>query len=98
MSEEQQPNLQIQGKLPAVKAGGMRIVQHKSPNNERPAKDAEDCTGLTQPVTVVSDKISGAHVKGNVEYTPQAAQVAHAPKPPMPVQQKPQIHIQQPRK
>lgn len=25
----------------------MRIVQHKTPNAERPAKDAEDCTGLT---------------------------------------------------
>lgn len=25
----------------------MRIVQHKSHNTERPAKDAEDCTGLT---------------------------------------------------
>lgn len=25
----------------------MRIVQHKTPNPERPAKDAEDCTGLT---------------------------------------------------
>lgn len=30
-----------------VKAGGMRIVQHKTPNTERPAKDLEDCTGLT---------------------------------------------------
>lgn len=30
-----------------VKAGGMRIVQHKAPAGERPAKDAEDCTGLT---------------------------------------------------
>lgn len=30
-----------------VKAGGMRIVQHKGLNPERPAKDAEDCTGLT---------------------------------------------------
>ncbi len=25
----------------------MRIVQHKTPNTERPAKDLEDCTGLT---------------------------------------------------
>lgn len=30
-----------------VKAGGMRIVQHKAPPNDRPAKDVEDCTGLT---------------------------------------------------
>lgn len=30
-----------------VKAGGMRIVQHKTPNTERAPKDLEDCTGLT---------------------------------------------------
>lgn len=34
----------------SVKAGGMRIVQHKTPNTERPAKDLEDCTGLTVSV------------------------------------------------
>ncbi|XP_053964786.1 uncharacterized protein LOC128867532 isoform X1 [Anastrepha ludens] len=80
------------------KAGGMRIVQHKAPNAERPAKDAEDCTGLTQPVAVNSMSVSGAPVKGNIDYTPQAAQVAHSPKPPSFVAQKPQINIQQPRK
>lgn len=30
-----------------VKAGGMRIVQHKTPHTERAAMDMEDCTGLT---------------------------------------------------
>lgn len=30
-----------------VKAGGMRIVQHKSGNSSKPAQDLEDVTGLT---------------------------------------------------
>lgn len=95
----------------------MRIVQHKAPASERPAKDAEDCTGLTvnmkvplyayvsqmvfllqQPVNVNSASVSGAPVKGNTDFTPAGAQVAHSHKPPVAVQQKPQIHIQQPRK
>lgn len=42
--------------------------------------------------------VSGAPVKGNSDYSPQAAQVAHSPKPPAHVSMKPQINIQQPRK
>ncbi|XP_037949083.1 death-associated protein 1 [Teleopsis dalmanni] len=94
---DEQPNL-VAGHPPAVKAGGMRIVQHKTPTIERAAKDAEDCTGLTQPVAVNTMSVSGAPVKGNSDYTPQAAQVAHSPKPPVHVPHKPQINIQQPRK
>lgn len=30
-----------------VKAGGMRIVQHKTGHKDAPAKDLEDVTGLT---------------------------------------------------
>lgn len=30
-----------------MKAGGMRIVQHKSGNSTKPAQDLEDVTGLT---------------------------------------------------
>ncbi|KAH8263900.1 hypothetical protein KR038_003763 [Drosophila bunnanda] len=101
-----------------VKAGGMRIVQHKAPAAERAPKDAEDCTGLTvsnmspvfflsihhsiylnqQPVAVNSGSVSGAPVKGNTDFTPASAQVAHSHKPPAAVQQKPLNHIQQPRK
>ncbi|KAH8372635.1 hypothetical protein KR009_001472 [Drosophila setifemur] len=94
---DEQPNL-VAGHPPAMKAGGMRIVQHKAPVAERPPKDAEDCTGLTQPINVNSGSVSGAPVKGNTDFTPASAQVAHSPKPPSAVQQKPQIHIQQPRK
>ncbi|KAL7735789.1 hypothetical protein ACLKA6_017795 [Drosophila palustris] len=94
---DEQPNL-VAGHPPALKAGGMRIVQHKAPASERPAKDAEDCTGLTQPVNVNSSVVSGATVKGNTDFTPASAQVAHSHKPPNAVSQKPQPHIQQPRK
>ncbi|XP_055855433.1 death-associated protein 1 [Episyrphus balteatus] len=94
---DEQPNL-LAGHPPAVKAGGMRIVQHKAPNSERPPKDAEDCTGLTQPVSVNSMSVSGAPVKGNSDYSPQAAQVAHSPKPPDNFAVKHTINIQQPRK
>ncbi|ALC40774.1 CG12384 [Drosophila busckii] len=94
---DEQPNL-VAGHPPAMKAGGMRIVQHKAPTAERPAKDAEDCTGLTQPVSVHSGAVSGAPVKGNADFTPASAQVAHSHKPPVAVQQKTQINIQQPRK
>ncbi|BFG05205.1 death-associated protein 1 [Drosophila madeirensis] len=94
---DEQPNL-VAGHPPALKAGGMRIVQHKPTASERAPKDAEDCTGLTQPVSVNSAVVSGAPVKGHTDFTPASAQVAHLPKPPMSVQQKTQNHIQQPRK
>ncbi|EDV35580.1 uncharacterized protein Dana_GF12400 [Drosophila ananassae] len=94
---DEQPNL-VAGHPPALKAGGMRIVQHKAPTSERPPKDAEDCTGLTQPISVNSASVSGAPVKDNTGFTPASVQVAHSAKPPVAVQQKPQIHIQQPRK
>uniref|UniRef100_A0A6M2DLB5 Putative death-associated protein n=1 Tax=Xenopsylla cheopis TaxID=163159 RepID=A0A6M2DLB5_XENCH len=87
------------GHPPAVKAGGMRITQHKTTHTERPPKDAEDVTGLTvsssTPNTVT---VSGAVVKGNADFSPEAAQAAHAPKPPVQHSQKPIAHIQQPRK
>lgn len=53
---------------------------------------------LKQPVNVNAMSVSGAPVKGNSDYTPQAAQVAHNPKPPVHVATKPLTHIQQPRK
>lgn len=36
-----------------VKAGGMRIVQHKTPNTERPAKDPVEVIGLSNPPPTV---------------------------------------------
>lgn len=84
-----------------VKAGGMRITQHKVPH----AKDAkevpnEDLTGLAGPSPVPSNpvSISGAPNRGNADFTPQAAQIAHSPKPPAHINVKPSPNIQQPRK
>lgn len=77
----------------------MRIVQHKTPGAvERPAKDQEDCTGLTSPPNINSEVVSGAPIKGHADYSEDAAKVAHAAKPAQNVQHKPQPHIQQPRK
>lgn len=43
-------------------------------------------------------QVGGAVTKGNVDYSPEAAQVAHAPKPPNAVHMKPAYNINQPRK
>lgn len=83
----------------AVKAGGMRITQHKAPGAvERPAKDQEDCTGLTNPPNINSELVSGAPIHGLTDYSEEATKVAHAPKPVQNVAHKPVPHIQQPRK
>ncbi|XP_017781627.1 PREDICTED: death-associated protein 1 [Nicrophorus vespilloides] len=85
------------GHPPAVKAGGMRITQHKS--HKEPAGMMEDTTGLkisgSPPKTV---SISGAPVKGNADFPAEAVQSFHKEKPPVSVSMKPQVHIQQPRK
>ncbi|KAL4706142.1 hypothetical protein ACJJTC_013607 [Scirpophaga incertulas] len=89
------------GHPPAVKAGGMRITQHKPPHPKDPKEPAnEDHTGLSGPSPVPTNPVSivGAPNRGNADYTPEAAQVAHSPKPPTHVNYKPSPHIQQPRK
>ncbi|XP_023942609.1 death-associated protein 1 [Bicyclus anynana] len=89
------------GHPPAVKAGGMRITQHKVPHAKDSKEPAnEDLTGLGGPSAVPSNpvSISGAPNRGNADFTPQAAQVAHSPKPPVHVNVKPNANIQQPRK
>lgn len=74
-------------------------MQHKAGGPaERPAKDQEDCTGLTNPPNIQSELVSGAPIKGHQDYPVEAAKVAHAPKPAQNVQVKPVPHIQQPRK
>jgi len=83
--------------LPAVKAGGMRIVQHKTPNTERPAKaEQEDATGLTSQPNVTPT--TGVQDKGLSCYTASAVKVAHEPKCEKNVAP-PRVHnINQPRK
>ncbi|KAL0861459.1 hypothetical protein ABMA27_008995 [Loxostege sticticalis] len=89
------------GHPPAVKAGGMRITQHKSPHPKDTKETTnEDFTGLAGPSPVPTNPVSiaGAPNKGNADFTPEAAQVAHSPKPPSHVNFRPQPNIQQPRK
>lgn len=50
------------------------------------------------PPTVNTSTVSGAVVKGNSDYTPDAAQVAHAPKPQKNFANAPIHTINQPRK
>ncbi|CAH2097593.1 unnamed protein product [Euphydryas editha] len=89
------------GHPPAVKAGGMRITQHKVPHTKDSKEQSyEDFTGLAGPSPVPTNPISivGAPNRGNADFTPQAAQVAHSPKPPAHINIKHTTNIQQPRK
>uniref|UniRef100_A0A8D0GKA6 Death associated protein n=1 Tax=Sphenodon punctatus TaxID=8508 RepID=A0A8D0GKA6_SPHPU len=92
------------GHLPAVKAGGMRIVQkhpHAPETREEKEKDDQDWeSGSSPPKPTVY--ISGVIARGDKDFPPAAAQVAHQkPHPcveklPHPPHVKQQIH--QPRK
>ncbi|KAJ8360486.1 hypothetical protein SKAU_G00170110 [Synaphobranchus kaupii] len=97
------------GHLPAVKAGGMRIVQKHQVSVPEPEKEKEkeendneeeeaEKSGPPKPAVVVS----GVVTKGDRDFTPAAAQVAHQ-KPTPCVEKLPQAHhinqhIHQPRK
>ncbi|XP_065114315.1 death-associated protein 1 homolog [Paramisgurnus dabryanus] len=90
------------GHPPAVKAGGMRIVQkHQSEAppkmDDKDSKEYETESPPKMPVVV-----SGVVTKGDKDFTPAAAQVAHQ-KPVPAVQKLPSAHhinqhIHQPRK
>ncbi|CAG0914075.1 unnamed protein product [Notodromas monacha] len=68
------------GHLPAVKAGGMRITQHKPPKEDKPKEsrssdDEEFPAGSPpKPSPLV---ISGAVVKGDADFPPEAIQKFH---------------------
>ncbi|KAK9873707.1 hypothetical protein WA026_002064 [Henosepilachna vigintioctopunctata] len=85
------------GHPPAVKAGGMRITQHKTRKDSGGL--SEDTTGLTvsnsPPKTLT---ISGAVAKGYADFPTEAVQSFHKEKPPVQHASKPQVNIQQPRK
>lgn len=79
----------------------MRITQNKIPHSKDTKESAnEDLTGLSGPSPVPSNPISiaGAPNRGNADFTPEAAKIAHSPKPPAHINIKPNPHIQQPRK
>ncbi|CAH1116790.1 unnamed protein product [Phaedon cochleariae] len=85
------------GHPPAVKAGGMRITQHKTRKDS--GGISEDVTGITvsgsPPKTTT---ISGAIPKGNADFPAEAVQSFHKDKPPATHANKPLLNIQQPRK
>lgn len=88
--------------LIAVKAGGMRITQHKEGHTHKGNKEPVigDVTGLSGPSNIPTNPtlVSGAPAKSANEFVLEAAQVAHSPKPPATHAQKPQGNIHQPRK
>ncbi|EZA61046.1 hypothetical protein DMN91_005403 [Ooceraea biroi] len=91
------------GHPPAVKAGGMRITQHKTPKDERetkPSKDVEESKPSSSPPKTIM--ISGAPAKGNADFPPEAVQHFHEKPTPThdarPAHCSRPIIIQQPRK
>lgn len=91
------------GHPPAVKAGGMRITQHKSPKEDReikPIKDADESKSWSSPPKTIM--ISGFAGKGNADFPPEAVQVFHEKPTPThdarPIHSSRPIIIQQPRK
>ncbi|KAM6976561.1 death-associated protein 1 homolog [Aplochiton taeniatus] len=96
------------GHLPAVKAGGMRIVQkhqgsvpeppQQQEKNKEDEEEYEASSSPTKPTLIVS----GAVTKGDKDFTPAAAQVAHQKPQPsvakLPNSQHINQHIHQPRK
>lgn len=91
------------GHPPAVKAGGMRIVQkhpHNSDAKEEKDKDDQDWETSSPPKPAVF--ISGVIARGDKDFPPAAAQVAHQKPHPsvekLPHPQHVKQHIHQPRK
>ncbi|XP_019397122.1 PREDICTED: death-associated protein 1 isoform X1 [Crocodylus porosus] len=87
----------------AVKAGGMRIVQkhpHTSDSKEDKDKDDQDWETTSPPKPTVF--ISGVIARGDKDFPPAAAQVAHQKPHPsvekLPNPQHVNQHIHQPRK
>ncbi|KAL4684131.1 hypothetical protein H8959_021825, partial [Pygathrix nigripes] len=89
------------GHPPAVKAGGMRIVQkhpHTGDTKEEKDKDDQEWESPSPPKPTVF--ISGVIARGDKDFPPAAAQVAHQkPHASMDKHPSPRTqHIQQPRK
>lgn len=80
--EQEDPELKA-GHAPAVKAGGMRIVQHKhgnEPKPEQPTKEDEEEFGTSPPKADThhsSVLVSGAQTKGDKDFTPEAIKQFH---------------------
>ncbi|KAG8193201.1 hypothetical protein JTE90_005550 [Oedothorax gibbosus] len=97
------------GHPPAVKAGGMRITQHKAPSHDKPVENKKvegEEEDEEVPITPSPPKqqllISGALARGDADFPAEAVQAFHTK--PLPshdyraASNKPNIHIHQPRK
>ncbi|KAG5672341.1 hypothetical protein PVAND_002474 [Polypedilum vanderplanki] len=95
MSDDES-KLKVAGREPAVKAGGMRIVQHKSGHGHQPGKDPVEVIGLSQnnPIDQAVQQLSTSP-SSKTEHVHHAA---HQPKPPQNIPNKPVNNIQQPKK
>ncbi|CAB0037361.1 unnamed protein product [Trichogramma brassicae] len=77
MSSPEESSLKA-GHPPAVKAGGMRITQHKHSDKERevkPTKDPEELKTSTSPPKAMI--VSGVQTKGHADFPPEAVQHYH---------------------
>lgn len=90
------------GHAPAVKAGGMRITQHKEPHSKA-SVTSDEPTNQALKVSTSPPKttaIAGAPIRGHADYPPEAVQSFHD-KPSPSIEKshhsKP-TNIQQPRK
>ncbi|XP_028288787.1 death-associated protein 1 homolog [Parambassis ranga] len=91
------------GHLPAVKAGGMRIVQkHQAAAVPEPLQDEDNEEYVSRSPPKAPVVVSGVITKGDKDFTPAAAQVAHQKPQPcvpkLPPVQHINQHIHQPRK
>ncbi|GFU93377.1 death-associated protein 1 [Trichonephila clavipes] len=71
------------GHPPAVKAGGMRITQHRHPTHDKPTEVKKTEGEEEEEVTVTPSPpkqhlvISGAVAKGDADFPPEAVQAFH---------------------
>ncbi|XP_034562312.1 death-associated protein 1 [Notolabrus celidotus] len=102
------PNEKVEikgGHGPAVKAGGMRIVQKHQPAvvpGPPPPKDEDEEEYVSSSPPKVPVVVSGVITKGDKDFPPAASQVAHQKPQPcvpkLPSAQQMNSHIHQPRK
>ncbi|XP_041670178.1 death-associated protein 1 [Cheilinus undulatus] len=100
MSTEPKEKVETKGgHPPAVKAGGMRIVQKHQPTAaapEPPPKDEDEEEYVSSSPPKAPVVVSGVITKGDKDFTPAAAQVAHQkPQPGVPKLPHSQQHIKQ---
>eukprot|EP00111_Clytia_hemisphaerica_P007610 TCONS_00022124-protein len=80
----------LAGHAPAVKVGGMRVAQHQHSHSDKQSKaerEQQEEEFQTEKNDEAPMVVSGAVSKGDKDFTPAAAKVAH--QKPMPTKEKP---------